>query len=566
MTMDAIGQRIAGCAADGKLLPECCRFGDPGVAPPSAGAPWKVLVIDDEEDVHGVTQLVLSDFSFDGRGIEFLHAHSGAEAMAVFGRVPDIAVALVDVVMETEYAGLDVVRYVRETLDNRFVRLILRTGHPGTAPERDVIAKYDINDYKAKTELSSLKLYSAMMTALRSYRDIMDIEAQRLATFRVLEVAAMLFQARSVPEFAALSLEGFQELLGIEGGAAFYADDPAGTVSGGGVLARVGTRELAGGLGGDRWADRLNSVADCAYEGGIAMVRLACRHADAHFLCAEMGRAPTALDRVVTKLFRLNATSALDNLLLLEKNQFALRQAIRALANLAPYRHKGAPPDKSASSRILDQANRLATGRHADNSEFMDFLRLLAVQAEIGEWDEKGAIQHVVRVGRFSRKLAQLAGMNQDFCEAIGAAGELHDVGKIFVAPSGSTGWFEPDSEKRALAAEHAIWGAQFLRGVSDYASETVRMAAEVARYHHETWDSQGYPERKAGEAIPVSARIVAIVDFFDMCISPRAGMDYRALSPVEAFSLIETAAGAYFDPALARLFLDHRREFMDLL
>lgn len=542
-----------------------CAVGAACVERPSVKAPWKVLVIDDEEDVHGVTVLVLSDFSFDGRGIELLHAHSGAEAMAIFGREPDIAVALVDVVMETDQAGLDVVRYVRETLDNRFMRLILRTGHPGSAPEREVIARYDINDYKAKTELSSLKLYSAVMTALRGYRDIMDIDAQRLATVRVLDVAAMLFQARSVQEFAELSLEGFQDLLGIDG-AAFYTDDQTGETGGDGMLASVGLRDLAGEAGESGLIDRLGMVADCAYENGIAVVRLACRHAGSHFICAEMERVPTALDRLVTKLFRLNATSALDNLLLLEKNQRAQRQAVRALANLAPYRHADAPNGAAASKAMLDQANRLAAGRHVESTEFISFLRLLAVDAEIGDWDERAAFRHVARVGRLARKLAELAGMDWDFCEAIVVAGELHDVGKIFAAPSGSSGWFEPDAGKRALATGHATWGAEFLRGVSHHTGAVMRMAADVALHHHEMWNGRGYPERKAGAAIPLSARIVAIVDFFDLCISPKLEVAYRVVSPHEAFDLVEAASGAYFDPALVKLFLAHRQEFLDLL
>lgn len=563
--MNEVSQMPPQSAAGGAPREQKCAFGTSGTEPSSMGTPWKVLVIDDEEDVHGVTRLVLSDFSFDGRGIELLHAHSGAEAMAIFGRETNIAVALVDVVMETDQAGLDVIRYVRETLDNRFVRLILRTGHPGSAPEREVIARYDINDYKAKTELSSLKLYSAMMTALRGYRDIMDIEAQQQATVRVLDVAAMLFQARSVLEFAELSLEGFQELLGING-SAFYTDGPAEVMGSNGVLASNGLRDLAGEAGESGLIDRLGMVADCAYENGIAVVRLACRHADSHFICAEMERVPTALDRLVTKLFRLNATSALDNLLLLEKNQRAQRQAIRALANLAPYRHAEAPNGAGASKAILDQANRLAAGHHVDSAEFLSFLRLLAVDAEIGEWDEKAAFRHVVRVGRLARKLAELAGMDWDFCEAIVVAGELHDVGKIFVAPSGSSGWFEPDAAKRALAAGHAIWGAEFLRGVSHHAGEVVNMAADVALHHHEMWNGRGYPLQKAGEMIPLSARIVAIVDFFDLCISPKLDTAYRVVSPEEAFGLVETASGAYFDPALVKLFLAHRQEFPELL
>lgn len=91
-------------------------------------------------------------------------------------------------------------------------------------------------------------------------------------------------------------------------------------------------------------------------------------------------------------------------------------------------------------------------------------------------------------------------------------------------------------------------------------------MAADVALHHHEMWNGRGYPLRKAGEAIPLAGRIVAIVDFFDLCISPKLDTAYRVVSPNEAFGLVEEASGTYFDPALAKIFLAHREEFMDLL
>ena len=125
---------------------------DDGDAP--LGPPWKVLVVDDEQEVHNITRVALSDFEFAGCGLELLHAHSGAEAAAIVDRTPDIAVMLVDVVMETDHAGLDFVRHVREVAQLRFPRIILRTGQPGQAPERQVITEYDINDYKQKTELT----------------------------------------------------------------------------------------------------------------------------------------------------------------------------------------------------------------------------------------------------------------------------------------------------------------------------------------------------------------------------------------------------------------------------
>src|SRR5438045_6147767 len=117
--------------------------------------PWKVLIVDDEPEVHNVTRLVLSNFRFEERPLKFLSAYSGREAVELLAAQPDVAVMLLDVVMESDQAGLDVVKRVRSELANPFVRIVLRTGQPGQAPEHHVIANYDINDYKDQTEHTS---------------------------------------------------------------------------------------------------------------------------------------------------------------------------------------------------------------------------------------------------------------------------------------------------------------------------------------------------------------------------------------------------------------------------
>ncbi len=141
--------------------------------------PWKMLIVDDEPEIHVVTKLALSDFSFGGRELEYLNAYSGREAKDLIERHPDIAIILLDVVMETDDAGLEVARYVRQNLGNHFVRIVLRTGQPGMAPERRVLKIYDINDYRAKTELTQDRMFSVIYTALASYRDLMALARSR---------------------------------------------------------------------------------------------------------------------------------------------------------------------------------------------------------------------------------------------------------------------------------------------------------------------------------------------------------------------------------------------------
>lgn len=148
----------------------------------------KVIIADDEKEVHTVTRFVLKDFRFQGKKIEFLSAYSGEEAKQLLQNHPDASLILLDIMMERDDAGLEVADYIRKNLNNDFIRIIMRTGQPGTVSEEDVVAKYDINDYKEKTELTSNKFKTAMTMALRSYADIITINSFR--TVLELEVQA----------------------------------------------------------------------------------------------------------------------------------------------------------------------------------------------------------------------------------------------------------------------------------------------------------------------------------------------------------------------------------------
>lgn len=139
---------------------------------------WKIAIVDDDATVHQATKLALKNFRFEGKALTFLSAYSGLEAKQLITENPDIAFILLDVVMETNDAGLEVVRYIREELNNQNVQIVLRTGQPGEAPEESVIIAYNINDYKLKTELTRQKLITAMISALRSYRNAIALETQ----------------------------------------------------------------------------------------------------------------------------------------------------------------------------------------------------------------------------------------------------------------------------------------------------------------------------------------------------------------------------------------------------
>jgi CheY-like chemotaxis protein len=153
---------------------------------------WPVLVVDDEPDVLEVTRLVLKDLQVDGVRLKLVTASSKAEAVQLLTQssgppaAPFIAVALIDVVMETDHAGLELCEYIRKTQKNSTTQLYIRTGQAGVAPERSVIDRYDINGYFTKIEAVQDKLYSVVKSGVRQH----EFLTNSLVLFQILTQAA----------------------------------------------------------------------------------------------------------------------------------------------------------------------------------------------------------------------------------------------------------------------------------------------------------------------------------------------------------------------------------------
>jgi signal transduction histidine kinase/CheY-like chemotaxis protein len=189
---------------------------DPGEQTPEQGPRWKIAVIDDEPAVHDGTRFALSDYRLNGQGLEILSAYSAAEGRELMRNNPDVAVVLLDVIMETDTAGLDLVEFIRNDLKNETVRIILRTGQPGQAPERRVIVDYDINDYKAKTELTADKLFTALTAALRSHQQLERMVETRRGLEIIIEAASTLFDFKSMQRLAEGVLTQIASLLKVD--------------------------------------------------------------------------------------------------------------------------------------------------------------------------------------------------------------------------------------------------------------------------------------------------------------------------------------------------------------
>jgi signal transduction histidine kinase/response regulator of citrate/malate metabolism len=184
--------------------------------PPTSTRKWKVAVIDDDAAVHEGTRFALSDYVLNGQTLEILSAYSGAEGEKLMRENPDIAAVLLDVIMETDAAGLQLVEFIRNELKNETVRIILRTGQPGQAPERRVIVDYDINDYKAKTELTADKLFTSLTAALRSYQQLERMVQTRRGLEIIIDAASTLYDFKSMQRLAEGVLTQIASLLNVD--------------------------------------------------------------------------------------------------------------------------------------------------------------------------------------------------------------------------------------------------------------------------------------------------------------------------------------------------------------
>lgn len=184
---------------------------------------WRILVVDDDDSVHQVTKLVLADTEIESRQLDIVSVYSMDEAKKKLLEEDDFCMAFVDVVMETDHAGLELVQWIREELKNQAIRLILRTGQAGSAPEAKVIKDFDINDYKEKTDFTSNKMITTVYASIRAYRDIMTIQRSLDAFKKLIEATHDLLKINQLKPFGSAALNHLLALMNVESSALYIA-------------------------------------------------------------------------------------------------------------------------------------------------------------------------------------------------------------------------------------------------------------------------------------------------------------------------------------------------------
>lgn len=480
---------------------------------------WKVLIVDDEQEIHHVTKLVLNKFVFLGRGIYTISAMSGQEAREVIKKEKDIALILLDVVMETDHAGLDVVKFIREEIQNHAVRIVLRTGQPGQAPEREVIEHFDINDYKNKTELTAEKLFTLICTALRSYVGIMKIIRSKLGMQQVLEDSKLLFRCRNIRQFSDETLREVTDLLS--------------------SLAVQCVKESLSAM-----------FIHHTYEGQFVVI-----NATGEYVDVIDGEPPSSALEKINALNQAESVYEVDKLIFVVQPVSVGRHIIyiklHTVLELDDLVHQLL---ELYFSNVVVALDNLYLNREIEETAREMMYRL----GEAVETRSKETGNHVKRVALISELLAKKINLPEYQVELIKLASPMHDLGKISIPDAilNKPSKLEPDEWE--IMKTHAEIGYEILKGSK---RPVIQYASTIAHEHHEKWNGEGYPRGLAGEAIHIAGRITAVADVFDALASERC---YKKAWPLEkVLEFFTQEKGKHFDPTLVDILFRDLPEFI---
>lgn len=502
MTEPTAGDRIA--------------FADEPRAAAGGSAPWKILVVDDDEEIHKVTRLALTGFSHYGRPVTLIHAHSGAEAVAHMRENPDTALVLMDVVMETEHAGLDAVLTIRHQLKNHLTRIVIRTGQPGQAPEELVVRHYDISDYREKTEITARRLHTIVHHGLSQFRELAELHEHKHGLEQVIGASAELQAQRNEEDFARRTLHQLCALLFGEPAAA----DALMAVRMPGRASRV----LAG---GGRYAPA----------AGLALDEVVTPELNAQLEAALRDRAT-----------EYGPTSFLTTLVTTSGAQLVLHVAGERAIDPADPAHIGL----FGRAVSVGYENLRLTRALKDSQRSLILLLSTAVEQR-----SRAGAGHGQRVAKLVRLLGELHGLPESVLEWLPLAATLHDVGEIAIPEAILNKPGELTRDEQALLETHTRWGQDLLRNQE---SDMLQIAGLIAGQHHERWDGAGYPNGLRGEQVHLYARLTALANGFDELLHPRGG---RLPPLASVLAQLEKERARAYDPQLLDLMLKNIDRFV---
>ena len=484
--------------------------------------PWKVLIVDDDEEVHAITKLVLSNFEWEESPLHFLSAYSSYDAEQLFKEHDDIAVALIDVVMETDDAGLRLIKVIRNKIKNDAIRLVLRTGQPGQAPERKIIREYDISDYKNKTELSGIKLDTLMCSSLRSYQNIMSLKKNKRGLEIVIESSSSLFDSPTYESLVNITMDYLTKLV------KQCARSEKYTISSLGIYCNPSVFHLIESRGELSYLSHVNDIDKLPDNASLLISQCIAEQRHIYTPHALVMNMSSSSDSCIIFYF--------EGLMPLTEQDISLLELFASNTKISF--------DNEELRHELEEGQR----------------EIVYLLGEAIEHKSKETGNHIRRVAEITRLLAIELGYSAAEAEKIKSASPLHDLGKIGIPDHilHKPGALDPEEWK--IMQSHVEIGYELVR----YSNQDIlKYAAIISHQHHERWDGTGYPRGLKCEEIDLIGRIAALADVFDALAHDRC---YKKAWPIEEIlSYIDQQSGSHFDPQVVAAFKKNQAQIISI-
>ena len=487
---------------------------------------WRVLIVDDDNFIHGMIKEINRNLQFEDRCIEFISAYNSEEAKKILSSDKHIALILIDIFLEEENSGLNLVKYIREVLKNSETRIVLMTGQGSMDLQEEVILNYDINGYESKPDLFSKKMNTVILSSLRSYRDITRIKNNKESMGKVVSSISKLYEKDALNDFLSSSICHLSSLINqCHGRGAENCNINAFSAL---KQEYSNTFKIVG--------------ATAKYKQYIGKrIRDAVSH-------EELDNINKIIDNGDHKLFdncyiaNYRSTSGNEAIIFIEVENEAEYIDIELLEVF----HKS----------ISVTFDNLCLNIEIEETQ----KEILYILGEVTEARSEETGYHVRRVSKYCAILAEKYGLSQRDIMLLTHATPIHDLGKVAIPDSIllKPGKLTPKGFN--IVKTHTTIGYNLLKNSK---REILKAAAIVAHEHHERYDGKGYPRGLKGKEIHIYGRIAAVADVFDALGASRVYKKPWIINDILKY--FKDERGKHFDPDLVDILFEHLDLFLEV-
>lgn len=486
---------------------------------------WKVLIIDDDNFVHVMIKEKMKNFTFEGKSLDIISAYTGSEALKILSNNKDVALILLDMYIGTETTGLILSKYIREIVGNEMVRIVMMTSAGNSSLQKDAMLNYDINGYEEKTELLTNKLDTVITSALRYYRDILHIINNRKAMEQIAASSTELFETNSLNEFLSSTF--------------FYLNSIINSCC----------------------TDEVNDI------NGIAAVKST---EDGNFyITSGFGQYKNTINANIHNVLSFDDYNLIQNV---HKNEDYIIVGDKYVSS---YRSSSGTEaiilfdinknkKYSVDFEILDIFHKNISTTFENlciNKEIEETQKeILYILGEVTEARSEETGNHVQRVSKYAKILAEKFGLSRKDRMLVTMAAPIHDIGKIAISDKILLKPGKLTPSEFEVVKRHTTIGYNILKGSN---RDVLKSAAIIAHQHHEKYDGSGYPQGLKGEDIHIFGRIVAVADVFDALGSPRVYKKAWVMNDI--LNYFKEEKGKHFDPNLVDILFENLDEFIEI-